>query len=67
MQIVRETGYLGQYWGADIYVTDQLSDGQAYVLGTPKFNAWLPIRKDMDIIPADSPDTFELIKTWRVD
>lgn len=60
MQIVRETGYLGQYWGADIYVTDQLNDGQAYALGTPKFNAWLPIRKDMDIIPADDPDNFEL-------
>jgi hypothetical protein len=53
MQIIRESGYLGQMWGADFYVTDQLSNGQAYLMSTPKFNAWMPIRKDTDIIPAE--------------
>jgi hypothetical protein len=56
MQEVRETGYLGQMWGADFFVSDQVTAGSAYVLTTPKFLAWLPIRKDCDVIPADDPD-----------
>lgn len=54
MQMVRESGYLGSIWGIDFYVTDQLANGQLYVMATPKFNAWLALRKEADIIPAEN-------------
>lgn len=60
MQEVRETGYLGSIWGADFYVSDQVTAGTAYVLAPPKFLAWMPVRKDVDVIPADDPDHLRL-------
>jgi hypothetical protein len=60
MQEVRETGYLGSIWGADFYVSDQMTAGTAFILTTPKFLAWMPIRKDLDVIPADDPDNLRL-------
>jgi len=60
MQEVRETGYLGNYWGADFYVSDQIPSGYAYALASPKFLGWMPIRKDTDVIPADDPDNLRL-------
>lgn len=60
MQEVRETGYLGSIWGADFYVSDQMTAGTAYILTTPKFLAWMPLRKDVDVIPADDPDNLRL-------
>jgi len=60
MQEVRETGYLGSMWGADFYVSDQVPAGTAYALTSPKFLAWIPIRKDVDVIPADDPDNLRL-------
>jgi hypothetical protein len=60
MQEVRETGYLGSMWGADFYVSDQMTAGTAYCLTTPKFLAWMPLRKDLDVIPADDPDNLRL-------
>lgn len=60
MQEVRETGYLGSYWGADFYVTDQIPQGTVYALTAPKYLAWMPIKKDVDVIPADDPDNLRL-------
>ena len=60
MQEVRESGYLGRMWGADFFVTDQITDGLAYVLAQDKFLGWWPIRKDTDVIPADDPDNLRL-------
>jgi len=60
MQEIRETGYLGSIWGADFYVSDQVAAGTAYALTTPKFLAWMPLRKDVDVIPADDPDNLRL-------
>lgn len=60
MQEVRETGYLGSIWGADFYVSDQVTAGSAFILPSPKFLAWIPIRKDVDVIPADDPDNLRL-------
>jgi hypothetical protein len=60
MQEVRETGYMGSYWGADFYVTDQIPQGNSFALASPKYLAWLPIRKDVDVIPADDPDNIRL-------
>ncbi len=60
MQEVRETGYLGEFWGASFYVSDQVDDGTAYILASPKMLAWIPIRKDVDVIPADDPSNLRL-------
>jgi len=70
MQEIRESGYLGNIWGADFYVTDQIAyanvtgagadDSTAYVMAQDKFLGWWPVRKDVDIIPADDPDNLRL-------
>lgn len=60
MQEVRETGYLGEFWGAQFYVSDQVTAGTAYILASPKMLAWIPIRKDIDVIPADDPSNLRL-------
>lgn len=59
LQEIRETGYLGNLWGADFYVSDQVPYGTMYVMTTPKFLAWMPFRRDTQVIPADDPDN-----TW---
>jgi len=60
MTEVRETGYLGNNWGADYFVTDQIPAGNVYLMTIPKFLGWIPIRKDLDVIPADDPDNLRL-------
>lgn len=60
LQEVRETGYLGNLWGGDYYVSDQIPAGTVYIMATPKFLGWMPIRKDTDVIPADDPDNLRL-------
>jgi len=60
MQEIRETGYIGNNWGADFYVSDQIPAGTVYIMSTPKFCGWMPIRKDLDVIPADDPDNLRL-------
>lgn len=67
MQEVRETGYLGEYWGASFFVSDQVTAGTAYVLASPKQLLWFAIRKDVDVIPADDPDNVRLgfVGYWR--
>lgn len=68
MQEIRESGYLGNIWGADFYVTDQITFANddtddantAYVMAQDKFLGWWPVRKDVDIIPADDPDNLRL-------
>lgn len=55
MQEVRETGYLGSIWGVNFFVSDQIPVGTAYVLSTPKFSGWFPLRKDVTVNPADEP------------
>ena len=67
MQEVRETGYLGELWGASFFVSDQVTAGKAYILAAPKQLAWFAIRKDVDVIPADDPDNVRLgfVGYWR--
>jgi len=60
MQMIRETGYLGDMWGSSFYVNDQITNGVSYVTTTPKFSAWVAIKKDVDVIPADEPKNARL-------
>ena len=53
---IRKSGYLGSIWDADIYINDQVTSGTFYIIAEPEFTAWMPIRRDVDVIPADRPD-----------
>lgn len=60
MQEVRETGYLGSMWGANFWISDQIPTGTVYIQADPKFLGWLPIRKDVEVIPANDPGNYQL-------
>ena len=57
---IRKSGYLGSIWNADIYINDQVTSGTFYIIAEPEFTAWTPIRRDVDVIPADDPDNLLL-------
>lgn len=57
---IRKSGYLGSIWDADIYINDQITSGTFYIIAEPEFTAWTPIRRDVDVIPADDPDNLLL-------
>jgi hypothetical protein len=57
---IRKSGYLGSIWDADIYINDQVTSGTFYIIAEPEFTAWMPIRRDVDVIPADNPDNLLL-------
>lgn len=57
---IRKSGYLGSIWDADIYINDQVTSGTFYIIAEPEFTAWTPIRRDVDVIPADDPDNLLL-------
>lgn len=60
MQAVRETGYLGSLWKADFVESDLITAGKAYILAGAEYVAWIPMRKDADVQPADDPDNLLL-------
>lgn len=58
---IRRTGYIGNIWGANIFITnlitvDSLNRTFGYVTAAPQFLGWLPIYADSEVIPADLPD-----------
>ena len=57
---IRQEGYIGQMWGANIYITDQIAAGSFYVIGPPELHAWQPFRKEAEVIPADLPSDLVL-------
>jgi len=73
MEEVRKSGYIGSMWGAKYYISDQIAQGRFYVTGAPDKSAWMPIRRDTEVIPADDPDNlligfvgYELLAmTWH--
>lgn len=60
MEEVRKSGYLGSMWGAKFFISDQIAQGRFYPVGTPDKAAWMPIRRDVEVIPADNPDSLLL-------
>jgi len=58
---IRRTGYIGNLWGANVFVTtlidiDAFDRTYGYICAAPQFLAWIPIYADSEIIPADLPD-----------
>jgi len=57
---IRQSGYLGNLWGASFFESDLTATNKAYVLADPEFLGWMPIRKDTEITGADDPDNIRL-------
>lgn len=54
------SGYIGRMWGAEFFENDKIPQGTVYLVTEPEYLAWLPVRKDFDIVPADDPDNLLL-------
>lgn len=57
---ILQTGLYGHIWGADIVVTKIVPAGQAFAVAPPEFVGVLPIRQDIEILPADEPKQLKL-------
>ncbi len=57
---ILQTGVLGRIWGADILVSKIVPAGTAYAVADPEFVGVLPIRSDIEVLPADEPKRVSL-------
>lgn len=57
---VLQTGLFGHIWTADILISKKVKDGTVYVLADPEFVGVMPIRQDIQVIPADKPEDLRL-------
>lgn len=55
-----ETGLLGHYMGLEILVSKMVPRGQVYILAEPEYVGVMPIRQDLNIIPADKPEKLRI-------
>lgn len=64
MREVLQTGLHGKIWGADILVSKIVPPGTVYACADPEFVGVMPIRQDIEVIPADEPR--RLLLGWIV-
>jgi hypothetical protein len=57
---VLQTGLYGQIWGADMIVSKIVPKGTCYALAEPEFVGVMPIRQDIEVLPADEPKQLKL-------
>lgn len=57
---VLQTGLFGHIWTADILVSKKCPMDTVYVLADPEFVGVMPIRQDIQVIPADKPENLRL-------
>lgn len=57
---VLQTGLFGHIWTADILVSKKVPANTVYVLADPEFVGVMPIRQDIQVIPADKPEELRL-------
>jgi len=57
---VLQTGLYGQIWGADMIVSKIVPKGTVYALAEPEFVGVMPIRQDIEVLPADEPKMLKL-------
>jgi len=55
-----ETGLIGRYMGLEVLVSKMVTRGQVYVLAEPEYVGVMPIRQDLNVIPADKPEKLRL-------
>jgi len=52
---ILQTGLYAKIWGADIMVTKIVPPGTVYACADPEFVGVMPIRQDIEVLPADEP------------
>jgi len=57
---ILQTGLYGHIWGADIIVSKVVPAGTVYACADAEFVGVMPIRQDIEVIPADEPKNLKL-------
>ena len=60
MREVLQTGLYAHIWGADIMVSKIVPSGTIYGVADPEFVGVMPIRQDIEVLPADEPRQLKL-------
>ena len=60
MREVLQTGLYAHLWGADIMVSKIVPAGTVYGLADPEFVGVMPVRQDIEVLPADEPKRLSL-------
>lgn len=60
MREILQTGLYAHIWGADIMVSKIVPPGTVYGCADPEFLGVMPIRQDIEVLPADEPKQLKL-------
>ena len=60
MREVLQTGLYAHIWGTDIMVSKIVPPGTIYATSDPEFLGVMPIRQDIEVLPADEPKKLSL-------
>lgn len=60
MREILQTGLYAHIWGADIIVSKIVPPGTVYGCADPEFVGVMPIRQDIEVLPADEPKQLKL-------
>lgn len=60
MREILQTGLYAHIWGADIMVSKIVPPGTVYGCADPEFVGVMPIRQDIEVLPADEPKQLKL-------
>jgi len=57
---ILQTGLYARIWGADIIVSKVVTAGTVYGCADPEFVGVMPVRQDIEVLPADEPKQLKL-------
>ena len=57
---ILQTGLYAHIWGADIMVSKIVPPGTVYAAADPEFLGVMPVRQDIEVMPADEPRQLKL-------
>ncbi len=57
---ILQTGLYAHIWGADILVSKIVPPGTVYGVADPEFVGVMPVRQDIEVLPADEPKQLKL-------
>ena len=60
MREVLQTGLYAHIWGSDIMVSKIVPPGTVYGCSDPEFVGVMPVRQDIEVLPADEPKQLKL-------
>ena len=57
---ILQTGLFAHIWGADLMVSKIIPVGEVFAVADPEFVGVMPIRQDIEVLPADEPKQLKL-------